>query len=286
MTEAKVLAGYFNIKHPLGPDRIDPGTELINELWSQSNLAHKQLFKKPLFIIGRKGSGKTSALMHAEISGEYEFIIKLPQDHVFPIVLRRITSSIDSFTTVENVAKLWEFCLFNVVIAKIFDEFDKIKVRISNSAYKDLYSHIQFDPTSKEAGGLLLGRDLYNSNSLIIDKVTFPFPEENRSRFHCYRGEKHMTVAKKYWKAESKTGQILGLWHTHPEQSPTPSQCDLNDWKKQLSSVKNTPELLFFLILGIEKMGVWYGRLGTTEIHELPFQLTRDINNGNYQVVN
>lgn len=139
-------------------------------------------------------------------------------------------------------------------------------IAIAPTAEHDIFQHVQFKLQDKEAGGLLLGRDLVAGNSLVIDKITQPFCQEKRTRFTVFRGAKHMDHARKYWKMEDRTGQILGLWHTHPETKPVPSNVDLKDWKKQLKSIKNTPQILLFLIVGTKYMGCWYGILGSKTI--------------------
>lgn len=142
-----------------------------------------------------------------------------------------------------------------------------------------MYQHVQFIRSDKEAGGLLLGRDLLGTKTLVIDKVTQPFPNERRSRFRCHRSDRHMIFAQKYWKQENLTGQILGLWHTHPESEPTPSSADIKDWKKQLRSIKNTPGILIFFIIGLESIGCWYGQLASTKIHFIDYQPTIELKN-------
>lgn len=153
------------------------------------------------------------------------------------------------------------------------------KVRLSHSEAEVIYQHVQFKSHDEEAGGLLLGRDLLVSKTLVIDKITQPFPNEKRSRFRCHRGKQHMLFAEAYWKKEKRTGQVLGLWHTHPESQPTPSPVDIKDWKRQLRSIKNTPGLLIFFIVGLESIGCWYGRLNSTKIQFISYQPTIALKN-------
>jgi integrative and conjugative element protein (TIGR02256 family) len=152
-------------------------------------------------------------------------------------------------------------------------------LRLSDSEAEAIYQNVQFKPRDKEAGGLLLGRDLLDSNTLVIDKITQPFPNEKRSRYRCHRGKQHMLFAEKYWKQENSTGQILGLWHTHPESEPTPSPTDIEDWKNQLRSIKNTSDVLVFFIIGFESIGCWYGCLNSNKIHFIAYQPTIELKN-------
>lgn len=108
-----------------------------------------------------------------------------------------------------------------------------------------------------EAGGVLLGRHLLDTNDMVVDEVTIPQKSDRRSRFGFFRSRKHGTIAQSRWSEELNTRAYLGLWHTHPEQDPTPSGVDRQDWKQALSKDSFHGDRLFFPIVGIERIRVW-----------------------------
>jgi integrative and conjugative element protein (TIGR02256 family) len=108
-----------------------------------------------------------------------------------------------------------------------------------------------------EAGGVLLGRHLLDTDDVVVDEVTTPQSADRRRRFSFFRSKKHGIIAQSRWSEEASTLAYLGLWHTHPESNPTPSGIDRNDWFQALSSDSFHGDRLFFPIVGIEKIRVW-----------------------------
>lgn len=108
-----------------------------------------------------------------------------------------------------------------------------------------------------EAGGVLLGRHLLDTDDVVVDEVTTPQNSDRRSRFSFFRSKKHGIIAQSRWSEEASTIAYLGLWHTHPESDPMPSGVDRNDWVQALSSDTFYGDRLFFPIVGIEKIRVW-----------------------------
>jgi len=126
-----------------------------------------------------------------------------------------------------------------------------------------------------EAGGVLLGRHLLDSNDLVVDEVTTPQNSDRRGRFSFFRSKKHGKIAQARWLEEASTLAYLGLWHTHPEAYPTPSGVDLKDWEQALSKDTFEGKQLFFPIVGIEKIRVWsLSRDGAF------FELKEEVRNG------
>ncbi|USX27265.1 Mov34/MPN/PAD-1 family protein [Oxalobacteraceae bacterium OTU3CINTB1] len=108
-----------------------------------------------------------------------------------------------------------------------------------------------------EAGGVLLGRHLLDTDDVVVDEVTTPQNADRRGRFSFFRSKKHSAIAQSRWSEEESTLAYLGLWHTHPEAVPNPSGVDRQDWKKALSSDTFHGDQLFFPIVGIERIRVW-----------------------------
>jgi integrative and conjugative element protein (TIGR02256 family) len=93
----------------------------------------------------------------------------------------------------------------------------------------------------------------------IVDDVSEPMPTDRRSRTRfCRKPEGHQDYFNKVWEREGGRCFYLGEWHTHPERVPIPSSVDRKDWNRLLNIGYET-RCLFFIILGIEKLKVWYG---------------------------
>ena len=109
----------------------------------------------------------------------------------------------------------------------------------------------------REAGGVLLGRHLLDSHDVVVDKVSTPQNTDRRSRFSFFRSSKHEQVARQRWLQEHNTSAYLGLWHTHPQRDPTPSEVDQNDWQQAVADDTYEGDRLFFPIVGTHCIRVW-----------------------------
>ena len=108
-----------------------------------------------------------------------------------------------------------------------------------------------------EAGGVLLGRHLLDSETLVVDEVSTPQKSDRRSRFSFFRSKRHEAIARNRWAEQMNTMAYLGLWHTHPEADPVPSSVDLRDWQQAVSQDTFDGRRLFFPIVGTERIRVW-----------------------------
>ena len=134
------------------------------------------------------------------------------------------------------------------------------KFEISSSAVEQMIHFIQNSPDTSEAGGVMLGRFIINSKDVVVDKVTVPMKGDNQSRFRFFRSKHlHQAQIDDEWATSSGTCNYLGEWHTHPEPNPTPSLCDLINWKKKLLFDRFDSDSLFFVIVGTKQINVWQG---------------------------
>lgn len=108
-----------------------------------------------------------------------------------------------------------------------------------------------------EAGGVLLGRHLLDCEDVVVDEVTTPQNSDRRGRFSFFRSKKHEALAHERWEDGLSTMAYLGLWHTHPEEDPTPSSVDRRDWEQAISRDTFEGARLFFPIVGIRQIRVW-----------------------------
>lgn len=122
-----------------------------------------------------------------------------------------------------------------------------------------LLSFQQQDACAFESGGLLMGRRIVESLDCIVDEITSPMIDDVQKRNFFFRGKGHLAKQVEYWTSTETTGQLLGVWHTHPEPDPTPSGTDRKDWETVLKKCGKQEKPLFFLIIGLEYVRVWIG---------------------------
>jgi integrative and conjugative element protein (TIGR02256 family) len=132
------------------------------------------------------------------------------------------------------------------------------RFQIGDQALAILMAHRQLQPASKEAGGILLGRLLLDSDDAIADEVSHPVATDRRGRFFFRRSraraQERVTAA---WVGAKRTSQYLGEWHTHPQGDPIPSNEDLSDWSRLLRVTVCEHTGLFFVIVGLKQIRVW-----------------------------
>lgn len=95
-----------------------------------------------------------------------------------------------------------------------------------------------------------------------MDEVTEPQVTDRRGRFSFFRSSRHDALARERWLATRETSGYLGLWHTHPEAVPTPSNVDEDDWRLALERDSFEGQHLHFIIVGTAALRVWVGRNG------------------------
>lgn len=124
-------------------------------------------------------------------------------------------------------------------------------------AIEQMKAFAQHQRWHAEAGGVLLGRHLLDSEDVVVDEVTTPQSTDRRGRFSFFRSRKHEYLARKRWQNEENTTAYLGLWHTHPEPDPTPSSVDRRDWAQAVARDSFEGARLFFPIIGTQNIRVW-----------------------------
>ncbi|MFM2057746.1 MAG: hypothetical protein RLY71_2131 [Pseudomonadota bacterium] len=157
----------------------------------------------------------------------------------------------------------------------VFRITSRQRLIIVDHAVEQMKSFVQHHWWQAEAGGVLLGRHLIDSDNVVIDEVTTPQNSDRRSRFSFFRSSQHETLARARWQQQSSTMAYLGLWHTHPQDNPEPSHVDLGDWRQAIVKDTFEGERLFFPIIGIQHIRVWcLDRQGVMK------KLTEEIRNG------
>lgn len=131
---------------------------------------------------------------------------------------------------------------------------------IGPAALAILRRYVQDSPEKSEAGGVLLGRHILETQDIIVDQVTEPMQGDQRSRFRFSRARRrHQEAINRAWAESGGTCTYLGEWHTHPEARPTPSSVDRQEWRRKWSADSFTRPI-FFVIVGTTQMSVWESR--------------------------
>lgn len=131
-------------------------------------------------------------------------------------------------------------------------------IKISSGALKLLNKFRQIDTSNKEAGGVLLGRFILDSNNIIIDKVTSPQSKDRRSRFSFRKLDNyHQNRITQEWTESEGKINYIGEWHSHPERHPTPSSLDVQEWKRKSKEDVYDHDFLVFIIIGIKSINAW-----------------------------
>lgn len=90
--------------------------------------------------------------------------------------------------------------------------------------------------------------------------VTTPGHGDHATRVSFRRSANgHLEQALSGWHRSDRTLDYLGEWHTHPEQTPSPSGTDHRAWTELLAA--GPGRSLVFMVLGIDE-GLWlrYGQ--------------------------
>lgn len=148
-------------------------------------------------------------------------------------------------------------------------------VLFTADALTHMYGHIQCRPWHKEAGGELFANDP-NAAGLVVTAAVGPNPGDRRSR--------------RSWNPDTEAANLdrqqqyvlgrhaVGLWHTHPELSPSPSGLDQRTTGDYLAAFHGERARYLMVILGNRgiptNMTVWVAsresRNTWTELAEAP----------------
>lgn len=144
------------------------------------------------------------------------------------------------------------------------------KLKFAQDVVAKLSTFRQTRISDPEAGGILLGRLIEGSTDVVLDEVTIPQKRDRWGRLFFRRNKKQaQAFVDLAWKSSGKARIYLGEWHTHPEDDPTPSQQDIQNWHSISTNAVYEQDFLFFFIVGINKTGVWEIEKNTRVLVEL-----------------
>lgn len=134
------------------------------------------------------------------------------------------------------------------------------RIKLPVDLITSIHVYIQDDRKKPEAGGVMMGRHIIDSQDVVIDKITFPMPGDRATRTTFFRKKRaHQMIIDREWDASNHTCTYLGEWHTHPESHPSPSCIDRYNWKRKLKNDIIDSDSLFFLIVGTSELRIWEG---------------------------
>ncbi|MGQ4879325.1 Mov34/MPN/PAD-1 family protein [Billgrantia sp. LNSP4103-1] len=107
-----------------------------------------------------------------------------------------------------------------------------------------------------EAGGILLGH--VRGVHVEVLEATEPTPKDQRHKYFFERLlHGHQRIVEKRWKDSNTLIRYLGEWHTHPEDHPTPSRLDINEWQR-LAKGRRDGRPMLAAIIGRKGLRVEY----------------------------
>lgn len=144
-------------------------------------------------------------------------------------------------------------------------KYEKYKISISDVIMNAIIKYRQVN-NNCEAGGMLIGSIVTNSDEIEVYDYTEPLKEDNSNRLSFRRSNKHNEIIYKKWKESNYTKLYLGEWHTHPQEIPKPSLIDIASWKMLLSKSNTESEILIFIIMGTCYVEIWIGDIKSKKV--------------------
>jgi integrative and conjugative element protein (TIGR02256 family) len=158
----------------------------------------------------------------------------------------------------------------NKIVDMVFSISNDRKLKIDGKPIENMLSYAQDTIEKDEAGGVILGRFIKDSNNIVIDVNTEPMKGDIRTRTRFKRGKKrHQEIIDKIWEESEGTCNYIGEWHTHPEENPSPSSTDIKSWTKILRNDYFSSKYLYFIIVGTKSIGIWEGNSENLKIKKL-----------------
>lgn len=126
-----------------------------------------------------------------------------------------------------------------------------------------MYAYAQRKPWQKEAGGEIFSVTP-DATGLVIISAKGPNPRDRRSRYAWNPDTKASDLDRQSEFAQDR--HPVGLWHTHPERTPTPSDQDRETTNEYLTSFQDDRSRYLMVIIGNggnpPAMGVWAATTG------------------------
>ena len=148
-------------------------------------------------------------------------------------------------------------------------------VDVLSPVLEEIKQWIQDDISKPESGGYIVGYQHKHTGNISLEAVSHPYllDVKNRVRFDM-RDPRHQYFLRK---ARRNKSYYMGVWHTHPQEVPIPSDIDWNDWNETMKSDTTGCQYVFFIIAGTDEWRLWVGDFLTGEIQEV-YECEKDTN--------
>ena len=140
-------------------------------------------------------------------------------------------------------------------------------VDVLSSVLEEIEKWIQDASNKPESGGYIIGYQHKATGNYSLEAVSPPYSMDIRTsvRFDI-RDPKHQDFL---YCARHRKSYYLGVWHTHPQTIPIPSNTDWTDWRETLILDKTGCQYVFFIIAGTIEWRLWVGEFATGRIQEV-----------------
>ncbi len=140
-------------------------------------------------------------------------------------------------------------------------------VDVLTSALEEIWNWLQNDSHKPESGGFIVGYQHENTGNVSLEAVSHPYLADVKSRVRFeIRDPRHQLFLRKARRSKS---YYMGVWHTHPQECPIPSDIDWNDWNETMKLDTTGCQFVFFIIAGTKEWRIWAGDPKTGVIEEL-----------------
>lgn len=135
-------------------------------------------------------------------------------------------------------------------------ESDNSKIKISNYVLQVIFNYVQIKYVDTEAGGILIGRENLGNENIVLEYSTAPMQKDVRRRTRYLRKDsRHVEYYRKLYDENNGIYAYYGEWHTHPEDNPTYSSIDLDNWRK--IAKEDPKEIQYHIIAGRKSLVMW-----------------------------
>lgn len=139
-------------------------------------------------------------------------------------------------------------------------------VDVLSSVIDEMHNWVQDEDYKPESGGYIVGYQHKDTGNISLESASKPGKKDLQSRTSFgIRDRLHTLFLKK---AKKKKSYYMGVWHTHPQTNPIPSNIDWNDWNETIRLDKTGSRFIFFVIVGTEYWRIWIGDTLTGKIVE------------------
>lgn len=187
---------------------------------------------------------------------------KLPTGHEYGSI------SVDEVK--DHILQIKNYLVKKTLKPMVFEKRDGGRIKITEEALVKMSLHLQLQNADPEAGGILFGRYIIDSDDIVVDDVSVPSPFDKRDKFHFTPDhEWHTNEIKDRWERSGGTQNPLGSWHTHPAGFLNPSGDDKEGWKYTLENSICDTDSLLFIICGSNGLRIWEGFKSDLSVVEL-----------------